>query len=83
MVEFTKNQFLHQSNANVLQVSKFREEHTYSISVWSLILDLQLKIIVFSYKTWMRSSGPQSLERACYKPVPLDCFLAKVKVFQA
>lgn len=31
----------------------------------------------------MRAPGPTSLEMACSKSVPLDCFLAKVKVFQA
>lgn len=36
-----------------------------------------------SHKTWLRASSPISLEGAGYKPVPLDCFLAQVKIFQA
>lgn len=35
------------------------------------------------HKTWMRASGPRILKGGCYKPVPLDCFLAQVKVFEA
>lgn len=36
-----------------------------------------------SHMTWMKISGPIGLEGDCYKPVPLDRFLAQVKVFEA
>lgn len=40
-------------------------------------------ISLSSHKTWRRASGPINLEGACFKPVPLDCFLAQVEDIEA